>query len=634
MAAWQIHSVFALGATILTMLIWALLPRRADPVTRLLIAHFAIATAAPIVLPAVDLPWLEFGVDFDFKTGIRLLFPQTLVVFLLVLRLTRRSGDRPASAGVGVSPTSSDEPVTPVPTTPSSSSPWVRFWSGDIELGHAFWGWWGLAGHLVELVRTFVTETLDVEPAISETTYWNIHGAIHIPWVIANVLFMVAVWRSARRRVRERHVAGRWAVWARATQCIIVLSGVWVGYEAVIVGYSIREQIREAPNDRNAGRWALRLMRDGTELELIGDIATGLARDVERTLRENPRLRVVHLDSPGGSAFEGIRIRARLRARGIDTLVTADCSSACTLIYVAGKTRWIGPQGRLGFHDVSAGVSPNLIDRVQAVAMRQEMSRLYTLAGVESGFVRRAMATPSASILVPTTQELLDAKVVTQRAEPDRFAISGLGSRSDVDVFVRRLALRLPFLHVLEGVYDDDYDNLVAELADAWKAGKSDAELSEFFHGRVAELATSEISDVDPALVVEADRLAGDTFAELAVKDPGRCPEVAAGRSREKNRLPVGDLFPDRRRALAERVILGRAKEYEGLTGAQTAAARRAFLAAARRDLAPDVTDIVIGRPNPDVPPADICRAWAKALARSLDWSHEIRLGLVLRFGL
>ncbi|MCA0423090.1 MAG: hypothetical protein LCH61_07150 [Proteobacteria bacterium] len=85
--------------------------------------------------------------------------------------------------------------------------------------------------------------------------------------------------------------------------------------------------------------------------------ATFLARPRER------KLRVIYLDSTGGSIAAGIRIGRMIRKAGIATAVDADaarCDSACTLIFAGGVTRhYIGgdrvfegfsARGGLGFH--------------------------------------------------------------------------------------------------------------------------------------------------------------------------------------------------------------------------------------------------------------------------------------------
>ena len=61
---------------------------------------------------------------------------------------------------------------------------------------------------------------------------------------------------------------------------------------------------------------------------------------------------VVFLDSPGGSTIAAIRIGEAIRLKGYSTYVDGDvtCASACALIWLAGSTRFLGDDGKVGFH--------------------------------------------------------------------------------------------------------------------------------------------------------------------------------------------------------------------------------------------------------------------------------------------
>ena len=63
----------------------------------------------------------------------------------------------------------------------------------------------------------------------------------------------------------------------------------------------------------------------------------------------------VSLDSPGGSNLGAAKIGMFVRARRYETMVKngATCSSACTLIWLAGSYRHLGHNARLGFHSAS-----------------------------------------------------------------------------------------------------------------------------------------------------------------------------------------------------------------------------------------------------------------------------------------
>lgn len=166
----------------------------------------------------------------------------------------------------------------------------------------------------------------------------------------------------------------------------------------------------------------LRSMRGGTEIEVYGELKPGTADAVERLVQANPQVRTIHLNSPGGLVREGLWLREVIFRHGLDTYTSHACSSACTYAYLGGREQYLRRGARLGFHATSeenqsaAELKPFDDWRVEdAIAW-----------GVDPAFAAKAYLTPNDTIWYPTTQELLDAGVVTKLAE-GQFAVSGYG---------------------------------------------------------------------------------------------------------------------------------------------------------------------------------------------------------------
>jgi hypothetical protein len=68
---------------------------------------------------------------------------------------------------------------------------------------------------------------------------------------------------------------------------------------------------------------------------------------------------LVFLDVIGGSVIAAIEIGRSIRANGFSTLVgdNATCSSACGLIWLGGKERFLGPHAQVGFHAARVGTT-------------------------------------------------------------------------------------------------------------------------------------------------------------------------------------------------------------------------------------------------------------------------------------
>lgn len=76
--------------------------------------------------------------------------------------------------------------------------------------------------------------------------------------------------------------------------------------------------------------------------------------DLERVMEAVERVSypIVLLRSPGGNLAEGLAIARYLRSKEAATGVAPDflCASACALIWVGGKQRYLAPTSLIGFH--------------------------------------------------------------------------------------------------------------------------------------------------------------------------------------------------------------------------------------------------------------------------------------------
>ncbi|PTW50270.1 hypothetical protein C8N38_105229 [Rhodovulum kholense] len=193
-------------------------------------------------------------------------------------------------------------------------------------------------------------------------------------------------------------------------------------------GPSVRPYVPDrhpAGPDAPRGRpMADRLAFDGTgdRLNVSGQIAPG---DAERMVQELSRrseagepVRVVNLDSTGGSVRDALAIGRELREREIDTDIadSAICFSACPYIFAGGVERTVNQGGRLGVHQhyfgestfLPAFMAVNDIQRGQA----EVMAHLRAM-GVDPALLEPAMRTPPGEIYILDRQELVEFRLVT-----------------------------------------------------------------------------------------------------------------------------------------------------------------------------------------------------------------------------
>jgi hypothetical protein len=145
--------------------------------------------------------------------------------------------------------------------------------------------------------------------------------------------------------------------------------------------------------------YQLRLSDNGSVLEFSGSFSWALPQSFQAVLAGAPNVRMIRFESPGGHIQPAIQIAMLIHERGLDTYVGRFCASACTIAFLGGRQRWLGPGARLGFHQASApGFPPELVNGYLRAA--------YENFRVPPGFIARVLSTPASDLWFPTQPEL------------------------------------------------------------------------------------------------------------------------------------------------------------------------------------------------------------------------------------
>ena len=285
-----------------------------------------------------------------------------------------------------------------------------RHWRGDLSLGFTFWVN-GTLFFIALCTLPIIAPVLIASPDNPVRTWISLLGFL-AALAIVSVWQIVGIWRSAGKH-RSRGGKSAWGWAARIMVVLFVLNNVngAVKYVPTIIDGSMA-LLGYDP----LGTYRIRLLRDGTELEVSGTITFGITKDVLRALDSSQI--IIHLNSVGGRMAEGHELQKLIRARSLITYTASECSSACAIAFLGGQRRLIAAQARLGFHQ-PRGFSLSQTDLQAWYAA--ETQRLIA-AGVDPGFAYRALSVSNADMWYPTVQELFEAGVIT-----------GVSSRPDSD---------------------------------------------------------------------------------------------------------------------------------------------------------------------------------------------------------
>lgn len=243
------------------------------------------------------------------------------------------------------------------------------------------------------------TFTIDQTPTASMAAASLIFAII----VAISVWQLVGTWRaSSKLRSPDRSCIARWFGRTIAATSFLLATFAFVSLPGNLASY-----YAEATDADWIGQNGHSLSVEDDTMTISGYMSWGLYDAFVAALRANPDLRTVVLDSPGGHYAVGLRMGRMIRERGLDTVTTEMCGSACTYAFIGGDHRTLYQGAKLGFHAM-AGNTPTILQRMEAHA-----SETLKAADVPDEFIARIFATPADDVWYPTVKQLREANFVT-----------------------------------------------------------------------------------------------------------------------------------------------------------------------------------------------------------------------------
>ncbi len=146
----------------------------------------------------------------------------------------------------------------------------------------------------------------------------------------------------------------------------------------------------------------------GRELHIDGHLTINLAEAFAALINQHPDVNQISITSPGGRIDTALQIASIISERKLNTVVVGECSSACTIIFLSGKTRMFDIDATLGFHSPSVlGISD-----LEARFRSPELTDAYEAAGLSEAFISKALRTPSTTMWYPSDEILIEAGAV------------------------------------------------------------------------------------------------------------------------------------------------------------------------------------------------------------------------------
>ena len=165
--------------------------------------------------------------------------------------------------------------------------------------------------------------------------------------------------------------------------------------------------------DRDVLRGAMTIeLAQGGELRLAGTITPGSgARFAEEVARSGEYVKLVVLDSPGGSVGDALEMSRLIREKGYATRVRSGslCASSCPIVFSGGKERIAEKGAVIGVHQVSpvqTDPARPINGASQSQSVTAEISRHLDAMGVDPALWLHALETPPQDLYYLSAQEM------------------------------------------------------------------------------------------------------------------------------------------------------------------------------------------------------------------------------------
>ena len=282
-------------------------------------------------------------------------------------------------------------------------------WRGDHSLTRAFW----VNGVLLQLATiqflawlTPGNATRDMGPHIIGTVML----LVVFGWLTLSAWQAVGIWRSADK---HRSTGGR-AIHSILARISVAIAFVFVVKLIAIFAPMFPEWTKLAVGIDDVGSYELRLLSNNTELELYGSIPYGTADAVAEKLKAFPSVASIRLESDGGRITEAQRLADLIRDHRLATHTTELCASACIFPFLAGTRRLLGSEAKIGLHGAYLGSFQEASLPGLGTDLQEALEENGTSPALAQSFAERASATPPSDLWYPSTQELLDAHIITE----------------------------------------------------------------------------------------------------------------------------------------------------------------------------------------------------------------------------
>jgi hypothetical protein len=275
-------------------------------------------------------------------------------------------------------------------------------WQGKLSLPISFWVNGAVTAVIVAVLTIYGSDEL-YRSDLSEASWLLTTLTLYCVSIVIAVWSSVGVWRSATR-YRQKGGAVKWALTAKVL--VLICAVCFAAQLRRTSSPALESALIIVGIDPLGPPAALKVT--GRQVHIDGTITDKVAERFEALIDKHPEVDQISMTSYGGRPDAAVRIASIISERKLNTVVVEECSSACTIIFLSGKTRALDINSVLGFH----GPRVLGLSDIEARYSSQEVEQAYEAAGLPEAFIDHALETPPTKMWYPSDDILIKVGVI------------------------------------------------------------------------------------------------------------------------------------------------------------------------------------------------------------------------------
>ncbi|MGR3614796.1 MAG: hypothetical protein ACU0BB_01980 [Paracoccaceae bacterium] len=252
---------------------------------------------------------------------------------------------------------------------------------------------------------------------ILATNLGGLPAAAFLSGLIADTGILIWQVRRLQRSADDYMLGhgGQSRVWGSYLICLFLFfawTATWWGLYLISFAEDPGENFADMMDRLHAEKYSLTVSEDGRRVYFDGEVTHGLTRIASALMREHTDLKEIHLISNGGHVYEARGMAQLINEAGLTTIAQGKCASTCTLLLIAGRTRQLGPEGQLGFHQYALDSDAAVLN-LDPKAEQEKDRAFFRAQGVSEEFANRIYDAASDTLWYPDMTELKKGGVLT-----------------------------------------------------------------------------------------------------------------------------------------------------------------------------------------------------------------------------